>query len=136
MNKKLNEYVKKKFFRVAQDLMENPQGLRYKLEKATEKINKKTVQESLGNHFNELKSLIRMLQKWMSREYTGIEGKTILYTIVAVVYFVTPTDFFPDFILGFGFIDDIAVLTWVLNVIKEDIKKFKSWEESQQSEEQ
>lgn len=128
MNSKLARYVKTKFIRIAQDLMENPQGLKFKLEKATEKIKKQSVVDSLGVYVEELKTLIRMAKAWVSRKYTGLETQTILYTVVAVIYFVTPTDFVPDFIIGLGFVDDIAVLSWVLSLIKDDLSKFKDWE--------
>ena len=128
MNSKLNDYVKNKFMRIAQDLMENPQGLKFKLEKASEKINKKSVQDAFGHYFEDLKALIRMSKAWVSRRYTQVNKQTILYTIIAVVYFVTPTDFVPDFILGLGFVDDMAVLSWVLSTIKDDLDIFKNWE--------
>lgn len=129
MNSKLAHYVKTKFVRIAKDLMDNPQGLKFKLESAGEKIKKGSVADALGIYVDDLKTLIRMAKCWVSRKYTGMETQTILYTIVAVVYFVTPTDFVPDFILGIGFIDDIAVISWVLGLIKVDLEKFKRWEE-------
>jgi len=128
MNSKLTSYVKKKFIRIAQDLMENPQGLKFKLESAAEKITKKSVIDALGVYVEDLKALIRLLKMWVSRKYTSVETQTILYTIVAVIYFVTPTDFVPDFILGLGFVDDMAVISWVLGMIRDDVNKFKNWE--------
>jgi uncharacterized membrane protein YkvA (DUF1232 family) len=128
MNSRLTSYVKKKFIRIAEDLMENPQGLKFKLETAAEKITKKSVIDAMGIYVDDLKALIRLSKLWVSRKYTAVDNKTILYTIVAVVYFVTPTDFVPDFILGLGFIDDMAVVSWVLNMIRDDVNKFKDWE--------
>lgn len=128
MNSKLKAFVKKKFIRIAEDLMDNPQGLKFKLDSAIEKISKKSVTDALGVYVEELKTLIRLTKLWVTRKYSGVETQTILYTIVAVIYFVTPTDFVPDFILGLGYVDDIAVLSWVLGMIKEDLQKFKDWE--------
>lgn len=108
--------------------MENPQGLKFKLEKATEKLNKKAVSDAFGNYLDDLKALIRMAKAWVSRKYVKVSPQTILYTIVALVYFVTPTDFVPDFILGLGFVDDMAVLSWVLSLIKQDLEHFRNWE--------
>lgn len=130
MNSKLLKYVKGKFVKVAEDLVKNPQGLKFKLVKAKEKINKQSVMDSLGSYVDDLKTLMRLLSAWISRKYTGVNTQTIVYTVLAVVYFVTPTDFVPDFVLGLGFIDDIAVLSWVLEKIKDDVNKFKEWEEN------
>ncbi len=128
MNQKLLKYIKSKFIKVAEDLMENPQGLKFSLDKAKEKLSKDSVKESLGNYVEDLKALMRLLASWISRKYTGVSTQTIVYTILAVVYFVTPTDFVPDFIFGLGFMDDIAVISWVLEKIKDDLNNFKSWE--------
>jgi uncharacterized membrane protein YkvA (DUF1232 family) len=130
MNSKLTSYVKDKFMRIAQDLMENPQGLKFKLERATEKINKANMKETFGVYYDDLKALIRMARHWVGRRYTQVSTQAILYTIVAVVYFLTPTDFVPDFIIGLGFVDDLAVVSWVLGLIKEDLEKFKVWEKN------
>lgn len=129
MNSRLSKYVKNKFMAIAQDLLENPQGLKFKLEKATEKLNKKNVKEAFGVYFEDLKTLIRLSKAWVTRKYTQMSKQTILLTVLAVVYFVTPTDFVPDFILGLGFVDDIAVLSWVLGQIKTDLEEFKQWEQ-------
>lgn len=128
MNSKLTKYVKDKFVRIAQDLMENPQGLKFKLESAKEKISKKNVTDAMGVYVDDLKALIRMARAWVGRSYTGVSTQAILYSIVAVVYFLTPTDFVPDFLIGLGFVDDMAVVSWVLSLIKDDLQKFKTWE--------
>jgi uncharacterized membrane protein YkvA (DUF1232 family) len=130
MNTKLLNYVKSKFVKIAEDLVKNPQGLKFKLAKAKEKINKKSVIDSLGKYVDDLKTLMRLLSVWISRKYTDVETQTIVYTVLAVVYFVTPTDFVPDFVLGLGFVDDIAVISWVLEKIRDDVKKFKQWEKN------
>lgn len=135
MNSKLLHYVKGKFIKIAEDLVKNPQGLKFKLAKAKEKLNKQSVMDSLGKYVDDLKTLMRLLSAWISRKYTGVETQTIVYTVVAVVYFVTPTDFVPDFVLGLGFVDDIAVLTWVLEKIRDDVNKFKEWEKNKNKEE-
>ena len=38
--------------------------------------------------------------------------------LAALAYFVLPLDLIPDFIVGFGFTDDIAVLTAALAAVK------------------
>ena len=38
-----------------------------------------------------------------------------------------PLDFIPDFLMGFGLIDDIAVLGWTLSAIKSDIEAYVQW---------
>lgn len=47
---------------------------------------------------------------------TPLRTKAIL--LAALGYFVLPTDTIPDFILGFGFTDDMAVLTAALAAVR------------------
>ena len=51
---------------------------------------------------------------------TPRKAKGIL--IAALAYFVLPFDVIPDFILGLGFTDDMAVLLAALNVIRSHMK--------------
>jgi uncharacterized membrane protein YkvA (DUF1232 family) len=51
---------------------------------------------------------------------TPIKAKGIL--VGALAYFILPFDIVPDFILGLGFTDDIAVLFAALNVIRTHMK--------------
>jgi uncharacterized membrane protein YkvA (DUF1232 family) len=41
--------------------------------------------------------------------------------LAALAYFILPTDFIPDFIVGFGFTDDVAVLTAALSALRSHI---------------
>lgn len=50
---------------------------------------------------------------------TPLRAKGIL--LAALGYFVLPTDVVPDFILGLGFTDDIAVLTAAITAVRAHI---------------
>lgn len=130
MNNRLTKYIKTKFIKVAEDLVSNPSGLKVRLRKAKEKISKDSVKDALGSYVDDLLLFMRMCTAWLTRKYTKISNESIVYSVLAIIYFVTPTDFVPDFLLGLGFIDDIAVISWVLDKIKVDIEEFKKWEKS------
>lgn len=51
---------------------------------------------------------------------TPLKAKGIL--IAALAYFVLPADAIPDFLLGFGFTDDIAVLTAAIGAVQAHIR--------------
>lgn len=59
--------------------------------------------------------------------YCAFDPKTHTRTrailLAALGYFVLPLDSIPDFLFGFGFTDDIAVLTLAFSAIKGSIKK-------------
>lgn len=58
--------------------------------------------------------------------YCAVDGQTPLYAkailMGAVAYFVTPIDVIPDFIAGFGFTDDAAVLLAAMKAIGDNLK--------------
>ncbi|MDP4651837.1 MAG: DUF1232 domain-containing protein, partial [Haliea sp.] len=54
----------------------------------------------------------------------------MLILVAAVVYFVMPVDVVPDILLGFGLLDDAAILGWTLRTLDVDLKRFRAWEAS------
>jgi len=70
--------------------------------------------------------LWEMLNAWFKGEYKDIPKKTIVLIITALIYFISPVDLIPDWLPG-GFIDDAALITWVMQSISSDIQKFKIW---------
>ena len=47
-----------------------------------------------------------------------------------LLYFILPADFIPDFIPFIGYIDDLAVLTTIMNSLKEEISEYRDWKEN------
>jgi uncharacterized membrane protein YkvA (DUF1232 family) len=73
--------------------------------------------------------LWEMLNAWFKGEYKDIPKKTIVLIITALIYFISPIDLIPDWLPG-GFIDDAAVITWVLQSMSSDVQKFKAWKKN------
>ena len=88
-----------------------------KLESNSEQLTE--VKDSLGK-------LITMIRFSVQGKYK-LPLRTLVSTISGLIYFVNPIDFIPDFILGAGFVDDIAVIIFLLNLIKKDLADFVSW---------
>ncbi len=82
--------------------------------------------------WDELNMLIRMIGAWVRGEYRNIPAKTIISGLAALIYFVNPFDIIPDFIAGFGFLDDATVILLVFNSIRKDIDTFAEWYSSNQ----
>jgi uncharacterized membrane protein YkvA (DUF1232 family) len=51
---------------------------------------------------------------------TPLKAKGIL--VGALAYFILPVDVIPDFVLGLGFTDDMAVLLAAFNVVRTHVK--------------
>ena len=55
---------------------------------------------------------------------------SIISILAALVYVISPIDLIPDFIPVIGYLDDAAVVTFVLRLgVGHDLKKYKSWQE-------
>jgi len=46
----------------------------------------------------------------------------------AIIYFVNPADVIPDVIPLVGYVDDAAVIAWVVAAIRADLDAFRRWE--------
>lgn len=73
-------------------------------------------------------ALVRMLKAQVSGEYTVLPWKSLTMISGALLYFVTPTDFLPDFLPIIGLTDDIAIIIWIYESLKDDVEAFKLWE--------
>ncbi len=77
-----------------------------------------------------LTALIRLLKAYINGDYRDIPWKSIVLVIIGIIYFVNPFDLIPDPLPG-GFIDDAAVIAFVILQIKVDLDKFLDWEAEQ-----
>lgn len=76
-------------------------------------------------------AMLRLLSAWSKGEYTGPSGRALLTFVAAAIYLVNPFDLISDFIPFIGWVDDIAVLGWVLKTLDAEIESFRNWETEQ-----
>lgn len=69
---------------------------------------------------------VPFMDELVAAYYCALDPKTPFRVrgtlLAALAYFVLPLDFIPDFLLGFGFTDDVAVLTAAITAIRTHIK--------------
>jgi uncharacterized membrane protein YkvA (DUF1232 family) len=75
----------------------------------------------------------RLLKAQVTGKYRVKSLRFLLILLAAIIYFINPIDLIPDFILGFGLTDDLAILTWVYQAAAEELKTFVDWEKISQS---
>jgi uncharacterized membrane protein YkvA (DUF1232 family) len=85
----------------------------------------------LGEVWKYLTAIIRLVRAYARRQYTDVPWETIVLSIAAIIYFVSPIDFIPDFIPIAGYVDDAAVIAFVAASIKTDLDNFLEWEAEQ-----
>lgn len=108
------------------DYINNPKKIQVLLDKAVQKISKsRGVLSDVGDS---LGVFIRLMRAYGSGQYNTIALKSVLLILASLIYFVMPVDAIPDVLLGFGYIDDVALLGWTISAVKQEIEKFSDWE--------
>ena len=72
---------------------------------------------------------IALVRSWMHGEYDGVSRQTIVAVTAALLYFVVPFDVIPDFLIGWGFIDDASVVGYVMTKFAAEMDAFRRWQE-------
>lgn len=80
---------------------------------------------------DDLRLLLSLANAWLRGEYRQINPKAFLAVVGALLYFVTPLDALPDWMVGMGFVDDLAVLAWVLKTWGCELDAFRAWRAAQ-----
>ena len=112
-------------FRKARRLLRNPEELSATLAQGLAKAySKRTV---LVKIFEDFLLLFRLVKAWVLGEYKTVPKTTILWAVLAILYFLSPIDAIFDILPG-GYLDDIAMISFILGRIKGDLDLFSAWE--------
>ncbi len=113
----------------AADYIQSKEKLTGLIDKASIKATGK--QGKLKDVWASLLSFFRLIRAFANGSYRQISMQSLLTIVAAVVYFVSPIDLIPDFILGLGLIDDATILAWTIRACASDIAAFLAWENTQ-----
>ena len=109
---------------IAQQIFKNQDKIKEVFNDSTKKAENNKDKMGSGR-WGDVKTLRTMLKAWQSGTYK-FSKRTVIYVVAGLLYFVSPVDIIPDFLLGVGFIDDAAVLALVIKRIKSELDRFKS----------
>ena len=112
-------------------LLKNPRLLKQMLTKAVSKMGQ-AENGPLSEVKEQLQRLIALLKAYVSGDYRDVSTQTIVTVAAAIVYFVVPFDGIPDFLFGWGLIDDAAVISYVVAQLSVELEAFAAWQEAQQ----
>lgn len=85
-------------------------------------------QGHLGEVWSYLTALFRLLKAYVRGNYRDIPWSSIVLVTGGIIYFVSPFDIIPDPLPGIGYIDDAAIIAFVVAQIKADLDNFLTWE--------
>ena len=78
--------------------------------------------------WDDLQAMMRLLVAWTRQQYVRVPWTPLVLMVGAVVYFVLPADLIPDVLGALGFVDDVAVITAVVQTVREELDRFRAWE--------
>lgn len=84
----------------------------------------------LARVWDDLQTSLRLVRAWGRRDYTGVGRGTIALLVGALLYFLCPIDAIIDAIPVLGYVDDAAVLAWVVGQVRAELESFRSWEQT------
>lgn len=90
-------------------------------------IDKAMDSEMLLEVFYKLKLFFNIIRDWSNGTYKEIPTGSIVMIIMSLVYFVSPMDLIPDFIISIGLIDDAVVIGYVFKQVIRDLEKYEEW---------
>ncbi|OYD56825.1 hypothetical protein CGZ90_14820 [Fictibacillus aquaticus] len=80
----------------------------------------------------QVKALVRLVKSYRQGTYRDISKKSVLIMVAGLLYFVSPVDAIPDFLIGLGFADDAAVLGFIFRTLSQEIDSFMEWERKEE----
>ena len=77
--------------------------------------------------FQDLKLLLPLVRDYWKGTYRAVSFRSIVIFLVGLAYIISPIDLIPDYIIGLGQIDDVAILGLSLYFLEKDLLKYKDW---------
>ncbi len=60
------------------------------------------------------------MKDWVKGNYKNVPLGSLILVTASIIYFLTPFDIIPDFIVGLGFIDDLSIISYTFRQIQTD----------------
>lgn len=94
------------------------------------KLTKVATNPKVQRFIQPVQIFIRMIKAHFRGEHK-IALSTLGLIVLALVYFLSPVDFIPDFLGALGFADDLSVVLAVYAKVKDEVEQFLEWERTQ-----
>lgn len=124
----IDKFLKASWLDKARVLTKNPQkvlGLLDVFRKYIGKNGLKSIKADTTILCNYVKDIIE-------GRYTEYKKTDLILVVGAIIYVVTPMDILPDFIMMLGLVDDVAIVSWAVNQLGEELSRYRQWREKQE----
>ena len=84
--------------------------------------------DSFKEYWPYLQTMLRLVRAHHCEEYDQVGNDSLLWIVAALNYLVDPFDLIPDKTPFLGFIDDAAVVEFVVDRTRQTLDDFMTWE--------
>ena len=124
------EKAKALFGRQVEVIVRQEQKLVELVQNVVVKLSKVANNPKVKKFIQPVQIFIRMIKAHFRGEHK-IAFSTLGLIVLALVYFLYPVDFIPDFLGVLGFADDLSVVMAVYAKVKDEVEQFLEWERTQ-----
>ena len=123
MKRKAIEFFRRgRWLRLATQCITNPQRMRELVKSVSQYTNRRGMKKLRHN----VTSLWQYLTDVVTGQYTHYNKRALLLAVAGLIYLITPLDYLPD-ILICGLIDDLAVVLYIVNSIKNELTFYNQY---------
>ncbi|HTQ03350.1 MAG TPA: YkvA family protein [Polyangiaceae bacterium] len=84
----------------------------------------------LARVVDDAKLLLALVRDYWTRDYRAVPYWVVGAAVFALLYVLAPFDLVPDAIPGLGQLDDAAVVSVCLALVRQELVKYAAWRES------
>lgn len=119
----------RKMIPYAHQVFKNKDRLNRVVQESMTKTNKMDMLKKISR---ELTLALGLILDYSKGNYRDIKKKDIILIVAGFLYLLNPADIVPDFILFFGFFDDLTVLTYIVKKLDKELEKYDAWKHSRE----
>ena len=113
----------------ANQVFKNKNRLNRVIEESMSKTNKMDMFKKISR---ELKLAFGLVIDYSKGNYRDVKKIDILLIVAGFLYLLNPVDIVPDFLLFFGFLDDLSVLTFIVKKLDKELEKYNDWKNARE----
>lgn len=118
-----------KFTKIAKQLLTDKHKTLSKVQEGLTKAN--INKDKLTAVWDKMQLLFELAKDYANGNYKDVSNTSIAAIIGSLLYFISPIDVIPDFILGIGFLDDAFIIGYVFNKLAKELVKYQDWKDNQ-----
>ena len=120
----MNYYKILRMMPYANQEKKNKNRLNSVIEESMSKTNKMDMFKKISR---ELRLAFGLVIDYSKGNYRDVKKIDILLIVAGFLYLLNPADIVPDFLLFFGFLDDLSVLTFIVKKLDKELEKYNDW---------